>query len=315
MVRFLVLRAGIGAVLVLLVSVLVFSGTQVLPGDAANAILGRSGTAAEKAAYRRELGLDRPLASQYWRWASRLIRGDLGRSFASQEPVSAFLAKRAGNTLILAFATLVIVLPVSLALGIFAGVRRGRPADHVISTATLGLIALPEFVTGTILIALLAVYLGILPPTSIINVGQTPFAYPRLLVLPVLTLSITAAPYLIRMVRAGVAEAMESDYVQQARLNGVPEARVVLFHGLPNALAPTVQVAALTLQYLIGGVVIVETLFAYPGLGAGLVEAVDARDIPTVQGTAMVLAALYIVINIIADLGVVLIVPKLRTRL
>ena len=178
--------------------------------------------------------------------------------------------------------------------------------------ASLALIALPEFVTGTLLVAFIAVALKLLPPTSIIASGGA-LSDPRLLVLPVLTLCLTAAPYVIRMVRSGVSEAMRADYVEMARLSGIPERRVVLRHALRNALAPTVQVFALTIQYLIGGIVIVETVFAYPGLGQGLVQAVVARDIPTVQGVAMLLAAIYIVINIAADLVVVLLIPKLRT--
>lgn len=294
------------------VSVLVFGATQILPGDAASAILGRSATPAQKAIYRKQLGLDKPLPEQYWRWISGVVQGDLGTSVASQLPVTSFISARAGKSLVLAIAALLVLLPASLALGVWAGIRRERPVDHAISVISLALIALPEFVTGTILIAVLAVSLRWLPPTSILASGGA-LANPKLLVLPVLTLCVTAAPYLIRMVRAGVSEAMGADYVQMARLSGIPERRVVLRHALRNALAPTVQVFALTVQYLIGGIVIVETVFAYPGLGQGLVQAVVARDIPTVQGVAMLLAAIYIVINIAADVVVVMLIPKLRT--
>jgi peptide/nickel transport system permease protein len=299
-------------VLLALVSVLVFGATQVLPGDAASAILGRSATPEQKELYRKQLGLDKPLPVQYWNWISGVAQGDLGTSVASQLPVTTFISQRAGKSLVLALAALLVLLPVSFAFGVWAGVRRDRPVDHVISVASLALIALPEFVTGTLLVAFIAVTLKLLPPTSIIESGGA-LSNPKLLVLPVLTLCVTAAPYVIRMVRAGVSEAMSADYVQMARLSGIPERRVVLRHALRNALAPTVQVLALTVQYLIGGIVIVETVFAYPGLGQGLVQAVVARDIPTVQGVAMLLAAIYIVINIAADLVVVLLIPKLRT--
>jgi peptide/nickel transport system permease protein len=292
--------------------VLVFGATQVLPGDAASAILGRSATPEQKELYRKQLGLDKPLPVQYWNWISGVAQGDLGTSVASQLPVTTFISQRAGKSLVLALAALLVLLPVSFAFGVWAGVRRDRPVDHVISVASLALIALPEFVTGTLLVAFIAVTLKLLPPTSIIESGGA-LSNPKLLVLPVLTLCVTAAPYVIRMVRAGVSEAMSADYVQMARLSGIPERRVVLRHALRNALAPTVQVLALTVQYLIGGIVIVETVFAYPGLGQGLVQAVVARDIPTVQGVAMLLAAIYIVINIAADLVVVLLIPKLRT--
>jgi peptide/nickel transport system permease protein len=309
---FILRRLAIGVVLLALVSVLVFAATQILPGDAASAILGRSATPAQKEIYRKQLGLDRPLPEQYWRWISHVVRGDLGRSVANQVPVTSFISARAGKSLVLAIAALIVLLPVSLALGVLSGIRRERPIDHAISVTSLALIALPEFVTGTLLIAFIAVTLKWLPPTSIIESGGV-LSNPRLLVLPVLTLCLTATPYVIRMVRAGVSETMSADYIQMARLSGIPERRVVVHHALRNALAPTVQVLALTMQYLIGGIVIVETVFAYPGLGQGLVQAVVARDIPTVQGVAMLLAAIYIVINIVADVIVVLLIPKLRT--
>jgi peptide/nickel transport system permease protein len=226
--------------------------------------------------------------------------------------VTSFISARAGKSLVLALAALLVLLPVSLTLGIVSGIKRDRPIDHAISVTSLALIALPEFVTGTLLIAFIAVTLKWLPPTSIIESGGV-LSNPRLLVLPVLTLCITATPYVVRMVRAGVSEAMGADYVQMARLSGIPERRIIMRHALRNALAPTVQVLALTMQYLIGGIVIVETVFAYPGLGQGLVQAVVARDIPTVQGVAILLAAVYIVINIVADVVVVLLIPKLRT--
>lgn len=307
-------RLAIGVALLALVSVLVFAATQILPGDAASAILGRSATPAQKAIYRRQLGLDQPLPEQYWRWISHVLRGDLGRSVANQVPVTSFISARAGKSLVLALAALIVLLPVSVAFGVLAGIRRDRAVDHTISVTSLALIALPEFVTATFLIAFIAVALKWLPPTSIIETGGV-LSNPTVLVLPVLTLCLTATPYVIRMVRSGVSETMSADYVQMARLSGIPERRVVWRHALRNAMAPTVQVLALTLQYLIGGIVIVETVFAYPGLGQGLVQAVIARDIPTVQGVAMLLAAVYIVINIVADVIVVLLIPKLRTSL
>jgi peptide/nickel transport system permease protein len=313
LVAFVLRRLALGVLLIVLVSMLVFGATQVLPGDAASAILGRSATAEQKELYRQELGLDRSIPAQYWSWISGVVQGDLGNSLASRQPVTSFISARIGKSLILAFVTMIVLVPIALALGVWAGIRRDRAADHVISGVSLGLIALPEFVIGTLLIASIAVSLGLLPPTSIIESGQSPLTHPQLLVLPVLTLCLTAAAYIIRMMRAGVGETMGADYVHMARLNGVPERRVVVHHALRNSLAPTVQVLALTLQYLIGGLLIVETVFAYPGLGQGLVQAVTARDIPTVQGVAILLAAMYIVINIVADVLVVLLVPKLRT--
>jgi peptide/nickel transport system permease protein len=228
--------------------------------------------------------------------------------------VTSFISSRLSNSLILAGATLLVLIPGSVLLGAWAGVRRGKTADHVISGLSLGLIALPEFVTGTILAAIVAVSLKLVPPTSIIPIGDSPLSQPSLLVLPVVTLCLAGCAYIVRMLRAGVIESMSSDYVQAARLNGINERRVIFRHALRNSLAPTVQVVALTVQWLIGGIVVVETVFSFPGLGAGLVGAVVGRDIPVVQSVTLILALVYIVINLIADLVVVLLVPKLRTN-
>jgi peptide/nickel transport system permease protein len=306
-------RLGVAVLLAVLVSVLVFAATQVLPGNTADAILGRTATAEQKAIYTKQLGLDRPLYEQYWSWLSGVLHGDLGRSVANQQTVTSFVSSRLSNSLILAGATLLILIPGSVLLGAWAGVRRGKAADHVISGLSLGLIALPEFVTGTILAAIVAVSLKLVPPTSIIPIGDSPLSQPSLLVLPVVTLCLAGCAYIVRMLRAGVIESMSSDYVQAARLNGISERRVIFRHALRNSLAPTVQVVALTVQWLIGGIVVVETVFSYPGLGAGLVGAVTGRDIPVVQSVTLILALVYIVINLIADLVVVLLVPKLRT--
>ncbi len=314
LLAFVARRVAVGVLLLFVVSVLVFGATQVLPGDPASAILGRSASPLETAIYRRELGLDHPIVQQYWDWVSGVCRGRFGHSLSSREPVTGFISARIGNSLILALPTVVLLIPISLALGVLAGTKRSKPADHVVSGFSLGLIALPEFVTGTLLIVLFGVYLRVLPPASIIEPGVNPLTTPSLLVLPVATLLFTEAAYSIRMVRTGVIETMESEYVEMARLNGVPERRVVVRHALRNALAPTIQVFALTTQYLIGGLVVVETVFAYPGLGAGLVQAVTARDIPVVQGVALLLAAAYIIINIAADVIVVLLIPRLRTN-
>jgi peptide/nickel transport system permease protein len=307
-------RLGIALLLAVLVSILVFAATQVLPGNTADAILGRTATAEQKAIYTKQLGLDKPLWQQYWSWFSGVLHGDLGHSVANQQTVSSFISSRLSNSLILAGATLLILIPGSVILGAWAGVRRGKTADHAISGISLGLIALPEFVTGTILAAVVAVSLKLVPPTSIIPIGDSPLSQPSLLVLPVVTLCLAGCAYIVRMLRAGVIESMSSDYVQAARLNGINERRVIFHHALRNSLAPTVQVVALTVQWLIGGIVVVETVFSYPGLGAGLVGAVTGRDIPVVQSVTLILALVYIVINLIADLVVVLLVPKLRTN-
>jgi peptide/nickel transport system permease protein len=295
------------------VSVIVFAATQVLPGNAAVQILGRNATPQAVAQLSKQLGLDRSAVAQYTSWLTGLLHGNLGRSLAAQEPVSVYIGDRVRNTLVLAGVAVALMIPLGLALGVIAGVRRDRPTDHVITGLTLGAISLPEFVTGALLALLFGVWLKVLPPVSLVSPGSDPLAHPAILVLPVVTLLLSGTAYIARMMRAGVIEAMGSDYVEAAVLNGIGRGRIVWKHALRNALAPTVQVLALTVQWLVGGVVVTETIFSYPGLGQGLVQAVQLRDLPVVQAVAMLLAAVYITINIVADLIVVLLIPRLRT--
>ncbi len=313
MLRFLGRRIAASVVLLFVASVLIFAGTQLLPGDAATAVLGRNATPEALADVRAELELDRPVIERYSSWLGGFVSGDLGRSLASRQPVSDLAGDRFVNSAVLAFLTAVVLFPLAIGLGVLAAVRGGRAVDHAISGLSLTFIAAPEFVLGTFLALIFAVNLKLVPPVSLLPPGSSPLSEPSLLVLPVATLVLVGAAYMIRMVRAGMIEALASDYVQMARLRGVSERRVVLSHALRNALAPTVQVAALTLQWLIGGIVIVETVFAYPGIGQGLVQGVVARDIPYVASISMVLAIVYVAIATIADLLVVLLIPRLRT--
>jgi peptide/nickel transport system permease protein len=310
--RFVLRRTAVGLLLLFAISILVFIGTQILPGDAAASILGRNATPKALAVMNRALGLDRPPVTRYFLWISDTLHGNLGRSLVSGEPVSSIIGYRIVDTLILASAASIIMIPVAVALGIAAGRRSRGALDGVVSAGSLAMIAVPEFIIGTLLIYFLAVRLQLLPAVSVVVSGG-PLDNPAILVLPTATLVIVGSAYIIRMVRAGVGQVMRSDYIEMARLNGVPERRVVLRHALRNALAPTVQVVALTLQWLVGGLFIVETVFAYPGIGAELVQAVIARDIPIVQSVALLIAAVYIAINILADVVIVLLVPKLRT--
>jgi peptide/nickel transport system permease protein len=306
-------RTLTGLLILFVVSVIVFAATQVLPGNAAVQILGRNATPQSVTQLTRQLGLDRSAVAQYTSWLSGLLHGDLGHSLAAHEPVAQFIGDRVRNTLVLAGVAVILMIPLGLALGVVAGVRADRAADHAITGLTLGAIAMPEFVSGALLALIFAVWLKVLPPVSLVAPGSDPLAHPALLVLPVITLMLSGTAYIVRMMRAGVIEAMSSDYVEAAALNGIGRRRIIWKHALRNALAPTVQVLALTVQWLVGGVVVTETIFSYPGLGQGLVQAVQLRDLPTVQAVAMLLAALYITINIIADVAVVLLIPKLRT--
>jgi peptide/nickel transport system permease protein len=306
-------RLLIGAALVLVVSTLVFVATQAL-GDPARAILGRFATPEALAQLRLELGLDKPILRQYTDWLGGFLQGDLGNSLASGQPVSGILGPVLMNTLALTFAALIVIIPLALVLGIWSGVRAGSKVDNTVSSASLAAIALPEFVVGTLLALLVGVKLGLVPPVSLIPPGESPLRHPDMLVLPVATLTLAGLAYLVRMVRVGVLEVMESEYVQMARLNGVPERRVIWHHALRNALGTTVQVVAATVGWLLAGVAIVEVVFAYPGFGQTTVQAVSQRDIPVVQAAVLFVAVVYIVINLIADLTVILLNPKLRTN-
>jgi peptide/nickel transport system permease protein len=311
-----VLRRLVAAVvLCFLLSVLVFVGTQVLPGDAAQAVLGRNANPEAVEQVRAELELDRPVVGQYTSWLGGILRADPGESLAARRPVADLIAGSVINTIILAGVTLAVLIPLALVLGVLAGVRPGRSLDHLISGGTLILISLPEFVIGTLLALALAVELGWLPPVSIVPPGESPLQNPEILVLPALTLVLVGLAYTVRMVRAGVAEAMEREFVHAARLNGVPERRLVWRYVLPNALAPAVAVIALTMQWTVGGAVIVETVFQYPGMGLALVQAVSVRDIPTVQAVALLIGVTYVLINLAADIVTLLLVPRLRTSL
>jgi peptide/nickel transport system permease protein len=306
-------RVGAGLLILLVVSVLIFLGLQVLPGDAASAVLGRNATPSALAELRHQMHLDRPLVERYATWLIGVLHGDFGISATANQPVWDLISGRIANSAILALVTLVLLVPLSLFFGVLAATRAGRLLDHIVSNASLAVIALPEFVTGTLLALIFAVKLRFFPPVSLVLPGQSPLDQPQILVLPVATLLAASLAQTIRMVRAGMVEVLRSDYVQMARLNGFDERRVVLRYALRNALAPTVQVLALDVQWLIGGIIVTEYVFGYPGLGQGLAQAVSARDIPLVQSVALLLAATFIAINIVADLLVVFLIPKLRT--
>jgi peptide/nickel transport system permease protein len=316
-VTFLGRRIAAGLAALLAASVLIFAGAEVLPGNAASAVLGRDATPQAIHLLSRQMGLDRSAVTRYFDWLGGFVHGDLGVSSVSlaqgqRSSVGSLIAGPVKNSAILAGLAALFMIPLSLGLGAYAAIRAGRPADHVISLGSLVSIAAPEFVTGALLVALFFVGLHLLPPVAIVPPGADPLSTPKELILPVLTLLFASLAAGIRMVRAGMYEALQAEYVQSARLNGLPERRVLTRYALRNALAPSVQVLAQNLQYLVGGVIIVETVFAYPGLGSQLVGAVQNRDLTMVQSIAMLIAVVYVVINLVADLIVMLLIPKLR---
>jgi len=316
---FLVRRVSAGVATLVVASFLIFAAVEVLPGNVASIVLGRNATPARVAALEADLHLNRPLIPRYLEWLGNTVTGHLGNSSAAlaqgtKVPVWQIIHTPLRNSLVLAGITILIFIPLCLALGVAAALRSGRRTDHVISLTALSLGALPEFLVGTLLIVIFFAQLHLLPPISQINPGETPFTHPDALILPVLTLLCVSVAFGTRLVRASTVEVLHEDYVAMARLNGYPERRVILRYALRNALAPSVQVCAQMIQYLIGGIIITESVFNYPGIGNALVQAVSIRDAQETSVIAAILAAMYILVNIVADLIVVLLVPKLRTQ-
>lgn len=313
---FVVRRLLLGLVTLFITSVIIFAATQALPGDAARSILGRSATPESLAELQRQLGLDKPVVTQYWEWISGVLTGDLGSSLANSLPVTEVLSDRLVYSLFLMLLAAVISVPFGIFLGAASARRRDSAFDQTTSVATLGLAAIPEFVVGITLVVVFATTVfQWLPGVAVTEPGVGPWHYPRELILPVVTLVIAVVPYTARIMRASTVEILESDFVEMARLKGLPEQRVLWRHAVPNALAPTFQVTALNLAYLAGGIVVVEAVFNYQGVGLLLVDSVRARDMPVVQAVALLIAAMYVVLNLLADLATILVSPRLRTSL
>jgi peptide/nickel transport system permease protein len=312
--RWVLRRLAAGLLIMVTVSVIVFGATQALPGDAARAVLGSQATPERLAALRAQLGLDRPVPEQYWGWVSGLASGDLGTSLASGTPVGEIVSRRLSRSLVVLALAAAISFALACVLGVLAAARRDRLFDRALLLQSLVLVALPEFVIGMLLVILFATAaLQILPAVALIPPDASPLSHPRELVLPVLTLVLAIVPYLFRLIRGAMIDILDSPYVEMARLKGLPERTVLWRHALPNGLVPAIQASAIVLVYLLGGTVIVETLFGYPGLGAAFVDAVAFRDIPLIQALAMLFAAGVVLFNLLADVLTVYVTPRLRT--
>jgi peptide/nickel transport system permease protein len=314
---FVVRRLLLGVLVLFLVSLVVFAATQALPGDPARSILGRTATPASLKALREQLGLGGSVFSQYVDWITGLLHGDAGKSLAAQEPVSDLLGDKVVNSAFLVFCAGIISIPISIAIGSYAALKRDRTFDVTSSLTTLVFAALPEFVVGISLVVIFAttVFTGFLPAITIIPPGGRPWDDMEAMILPTATLVLAVTPYVVRIMRASMIEVLESDYVEMARLKGLPERTVIVRHALPNALGPTFQVIAINLAYLAGGVIVVEYVFNYAGIGGALRDAVSTQDLPVVQALAMLIAAVYVVLNLMADIATILVTPRLRTRL
>jgi peptide/nickel transport system permease protein len=293
-------RLLLGAAQTVAVVLLVFALTEALPGDAAVALAGDQPDPERVAALREALHLDRPVLERLGDWAAGLAHGDFGTSLASGRPVSRYIADGFGPTLLLAALTVALLVPIGFGLGVLAARHEGGPVDRLVSGLTLAVYAVPEFALGVLLVTVFALRLGWLPPTAV-GYGTDLLAHPAALVLPVLVLLSRPVCSLVRLVRAGMVDALASPYAAHARRYGVPGARVRYAHALPNALAPAAQQLARTVDWLLCGVIVVEALFVIPGLGTVLLNAVAERDVPVVQGLAVVFGVLTVVLNLGAD--------------
>jgi peptide/nickel transport system permease protein len=305
-------RIGSAAVVLLLVSAIVFVISSLLPGDAASEMLGQSATPQAVAALREKLGLNDPAPLRYLHWLKGLLTGDAGASFANRMPVSALIATRLPKSLVLAGLTAALATPLALSLGIFAAVRRGSPVDRALSLATLSMVAVPEFLVATLLVLIFAVKLRWLPSISVVPEHPSLWTFLRGYLLPVLTLTFGVVAQMARMTRAAVIDQLRQPYAEMARLKGLGPARVVMMHALPNAAGPIVNAVALSLSYLLGGAIIVETIFNYPGLASLMVDAVTSRDMPLLQACAMIFCAGYLILVLVADVAAILSNPRLR---
>jgi peptide/nickel transport system permease protein len=308
-----VARIGLSVITLLIVSAITFLILQILPGDVASRILGRDATAESLELLRTELGLDRPALSRYFDWLADLLQGDLGKSLVSSRPVVEILGPRIYNTMLLSGFAFLIYLPLTTIPAMLQAIWRDRPADHALSVATLVLLSMPDFLLATILLFGFVVVIPVLPAMSLVDESSDAWDYLRAMTLPAVTLAIIMAVYAVRMLRDNLIEVLDSDYVRMAELKGLSPRRVLLRHALPNALVPTLNVTALNLAYLVGGVVVVERVFSYPGFGNLLVDALQLRDLPLIEATVMIAALVYVAANLVADLAAILLNPRLRT--
>ncbi|MBX2884380.1 MAG: ABC transporter permease [Granulosicoccus sp.] len=312
MMQMVLRRIGIGFGTLLVVSIMVFVGTSILPGDVAQIILGQSATPETLAVLRAELGLDQPGYIRYFSWLGDMVSGDLGTSKAGGASISSLINSRLGNTMMMAGLVAAISIPFSVALGLYAAMHPGTWLDRMVTFLTLSTISVPEFFIATLLVLLLAVKLHWLPSTAYMSGNETGMQLIKALAMPILTLVIVVSAQMIRMTRAGILNVMSSPYIEMAILKGVPRRRIILRHALFNAIGPIVNVIALNLAYLVSGVVIVETIFAYPGLAKLMIDGVQTRDLPLVQACAMIFCGTYVVLILIADIASILANPRLR---
>jgi peptide/nickel transport system permease protein len=312
MMQMVLQRIAIGFGTLIVVSIIVFLATSILPGDVAQIILGQAATPETLAALRAELGMDQPGYIQYFSWLGNMVSGDLGISKAGGATISSLIGGRLGNTMMMAGLVALISIPISIALGLWAAMHPGTWLDRIVTFATLSLISVPEFFIATVAVLILAVELQWLPSTAYLTGDESFFQLMKALAMPLITLVIVVSAQMIRMTRAGILNVMNSPYIEMAILKGVPRKRIILRHAFFNAIGPIVNVIALNLAYLVSGVVIVETIFAYPGLAKLMIDGVQTRDLPLVQACAMIFCGTYVALILMADVASILSNPRLR---
>ncbi|UCD90732.1 MAG: ABC transporter permease, partial [Desulfobacterales bacterium] len=305
-------RLALGLLTLIIISLLIFLGVELLPGDVAEAILGQSALPETVAAFRKELKLDLPAHIRYFSWLGDLAKGEFGNSLANGRPIADLIGWRFSNTLFLATVAALIAVPVAIILGILAALYRNSLFDRLISMATLSTISFPEFFVAYILIALLSVQIIIFPSISNINEQMSLFEKIHAIFLPCLTLTLVVVAHMMRQTRAAIINIMASPFIEMARLKGLNRTRIIVLHAFPNALSPVINVVAINLAYLVVGVVVVEVVFVYPGLGQLLVDSVSKRDIPVVQASGLIFATVYIGLNLLADVLSIISNPRLR---
>ena len=306
-------RILLGLNTLFIVSLITFAGVEVLPGDACTTYLEREAYGAALEACYKRLGLDIPAYERYVSWAIGVIQGDFGYSLSGEMKINDVLGPRVKNSLVLASASILIGIPIALLLGIITALWRDKMPDIIISTFTIFSMTIPEFISATLLILIVAIWLEWLPGIVIVPTGASVSELLPNIILPVIAISMIMTAHMARMVRSSVIQVMASDYVQMAILKGVPYWKMVFKHVLPNALLPAINVVALTIAWLLGGVVVTEVVFNYPGLGRLVIESISNRDLPVVQALAIILASIYVIINLIADLLTLMLNPRLKS--
>ncbi len=305
-------RIGFIIITLILASIIIFSITQFLPGDVAQVILGQFATETAIANLREELGLNEPLHMQYLNWAGNFIQGDWGNSLVSRMPVRPIVTQRLVNSAMLAGLALLIYVPLGIVLGVIAALKRDRLPDQMITGVSMAFVGLPEFVSGLLLISFLAIGAGWFPANSSIDPDSTFFEALPFLVLPAITVSLTGLGYVARMTRSGTIDVLRSDYVRAAELKGLPGSQVLTRHVLRNSLLPTVTIVAMGIGWLLGGLIVTEAVYGYPGLGRLLVYGIQRQDLPIIQAGSMIVVAVYSLSNLAADIIYGMLNPRIR---